>query len=98
MVGRELQVLTTPPMKRPDVASAIAPSITSSTIRATSAPAARQKPKYYNSEFRKRDTQRHHLGLYATDAAQRETFVYILLFCGCNDAAGLWERCKENHV
>ena len=33
--------------------------------------------------------------LYATGAAQRETFVYILLFCGCNDAAGLWERCKE---
>ena len=24
--------------------------------------AAEQKPKYYNSEFRKRDTQRHHLG------------------------------------
>jgi hypothetical protein len=34
----------------------------SSTTRATSAPAAAEKPKYYNSEFRKRDTQQHHLG------------------------------------
>jgi hypothetical protein len=33
--------------------------------------------------------------LYATDSAQREIFVCILLFCDCNDASGLWERCKE---
>jgi hypothetical protein len=33
----------------------------SSTTRATSAPAA-GKPKYYNSEFQRGDTQRHHLG------------------------------------
>jgi hypothetical protein len=33
--------------------------------------------------------------LYATGAAQRETFIYILLFCGCHDANDLWERCKE---
>ena len=33
--------------------------------------------------------------LYATGAAQRETLVYILVFCGCNDATGLSERCKD---
>jgi hypothetical protein len=27
--------------------------------------------------------------LYATGAAQCETFVYILLFCGCHNAADL---------
>src|SRR6266516_391666 len=34
----------------------------SSTTRATRPAAAQQKPKYYNSEFRKRITQPHHLG------------------------------------
>ena len=33
--------------------------------------------------------------LYATGAAQREIYVYILSFCGCHDANDLWERCKE---
>jgi hypothetical protein len=34
----------------------------SSTTKATPAAAAQEKPKYFNSEFRKRDTQQHHLG------------------------------------
>src|SRR4051794_36638971 len=51
-------------MKRLDVASAIVPSVIylpTSTIRTICMGDAQEKQKYYNTEFRKQNTQRHHL-------------------------------------
>src|SRR5271169_4582002 len=63
VVGPGPQMSTTPPHETPRrrlrYRSVRNPS---STTRATRAAAAQAKPKYYNSEFRKRNTQQHHLG------------------------------------